>query len=360
MNVYESERVCMSSSSSKRVVEIFTDGGAVGNPGPGGYGAVIRVDGIAREMSAGYRLTTNNRMELMGVITAIEATADVGMDNLTTVTTDSRYVIDGIEKGWAVKWRANGWMRTKREKALNSDLWGKLLDVLDGRDVKFKWVKGHSGHVENERADELVRGASGLPEDMLLEDSGYTGKEVSSMDMLSGEVSRDDVAKDLDVGDEGRKLTHLDSSGEARMVDVNDKAITERRATASCEVLMEGATLDLILSGGIGKGDAISTAKLAGVMAAKRTAELIPMCHNVPISQVEVRIDRLPSGKGLGIAASVRASWRTGVEMEAMTAVSVAALTVYDMCKSAERGIRISNVRLRRKSGGKSGDYVAD
>lgn len=351
----------MSSSSRKRVVEIFTDGGAVGNPGPGGYGAVIRVDGVAREMSAGYRLTTNNRMELIGVITAIEATADVGMNNLTTVTTDSRYVINGIEKGWAEKWRANGWMRNKREKALNSDLWGKLLDVLDGRDVRFKWVKGHSGHVENERADELVRGASGLPEDRLLEDTGYIGKEVSSADMLSSAITTSsDGDKEIDVGDDDRELTHLDSSGEARMVDVNDKEITERRATASCEVLMEAATLDLILSGGVGKGDVIGTAKLAGVMAAKRTAELIPMCHNVPISQVDVRIDRLLSGKGLGIAASVRASWRTGVEMEAMTAVSVAALTVYDMCKSAERGIRISNVRLRRKSGGKSGDYVAD
>lgn len=349
-----------SNSSRKSIIEIFTDGGAVDNPGPGGYGAVIRIDGVAREMSAGYRLTTNNRMELIGVITAIEATADVGMDNFTTVTTDSRYVIDGIEKGWAEKWRANGWMRNKREKALNSDLWGKLLDVLDGRNVKFKWVKGHSGHVENERADELVRGASSLPEDRLLEDSGYTGKDVSSPDILSSVMTSSDGTKEIDVGDKGRELTHLDSSGEAHMVDVNDKKITERKATASCEVLMEGATLDLILSDSIGKGDVISTAKLAGVMAAKRTAELIPMCHNVPISQVEVRIDRLPSGKGLGIAASVRASWRTGVEMEAMTAVSIAALTIYDMCKSAERGIRISNVRLRRKSGGKSGDYVAD
>ena len=144
------------------------------------------------------------------------------------------------------------------------------------------------------------------------------------------------------------------------MVDVGDKAITERIATAGCEVLMSAKTLSLIRSGGIGKGDVIATAKLAGVMGAKRTAELIPMCHNIPISQIEVEIDPLADGSGLNITATARATWRTGVEMEAMTAASIAALTIYDMCKSAERGIQVSNLRLLRKSGGKSGNYVAD
>ncbi len=156
------------------------------------------------------------------------------------------------------------------------------------------------------------------------------------------------------------ELTHIDSSGEARMVDVGDKEITDRLATATCDVLMSAKTLSLIRSGGIGKGDVIATAKLAGVMGGKRTAELIPMCHNIPISQIEIDIDELIDGSGLRIEATAKATWRTGVEMEAMTAASVAALTVYDMCKSAERGIRVTNLRLIRKSGGKSGDYAAD
>ncbi len=155
-------------------------------------------------------------------------------------------------------------------------------------------------------------------------------------------------------------LTHIDSSGEARMVDVGGKEITDRVATAACDVLMSETTLSLVRSGGIGKGDVIATAKLAGVMGGKRTAELIPMCHNIPISQIEVEIEGLDDGSGLRVEATARATWRTGVEMEAMTAASIAALTVYDMCKSAERGIRVTNLRLIRKSGGKSGDYVAD
>ena len=144
------------------------------------------------------------------------------------------------------------------------------------------------------------------------------------------------------------------------MVDVGGKEITERVATATCDVLMSDKTLSLVRSGGIGKGDVIATAKLGGVMGGKRTAELIPMCHNIPISQIEVEIEELDDGSGLRIEATAKATWRTGVEMEAMTAASIAALTVYDMCKSAERGITVTNLRLIRKSGGKSGDYVAD
>ena len=156
------------------------------------------------------------------------------------------------------------------------------------------------------------------------------------------------------------ELTHIDSSGEARMIDVGAKEITERVATAGCEVIMTPKTLSLIRSGSIGKGDVIATAKLAGVMGGKRTAELIPMCHNIPISQIEIDIEELDDGAGLLVEATARATWRTGVEMEAMTAASIAALTIYDMCKSAERGVRVAELRLLRKSGGKSGDYVAE
>ena len=130
---------------------IYSDGGAIGNPGPGGFGVVVEADGKSWRMSKGYRRTTNNRMELMGVIAGLESTAEIAEGRRSLVTTDSRYVVDGISKGWAKRWRANGWRRNKKgDMALNSDLWGRLLEALEGRDVGFQWVRGHSGHLQNE------------------------------------------------------------------------------------------------------------------------------------------------------------------------------------------------------------------
>ncbi len=342
---------------------IYSDGGAIGNPGPGGFGVVVEGDGKTFKLSRGYRRTTNNRMELMGVIAGLESTAEIATGRRTEVVTDSRYVVDGMSKGWAKRWRANGWRRNRQgDMALNPDLWGRLLDAVDGRDVAFQWVKGHSGHPQNEVCDAMVGEAARLPDSEKLVDDGYERKgsgmmtQAASFATLVEEVVS--VVGEEDVSEP--ELTHIDSSGEARMVDVGDKEITDRVATATCDVLMSDKTLSLIRSGTIGKGDVIATAKLAGVMGGKRTADLIPMCHNIPISQIEVDIEELTDGTGLRIEATAKATWRTGVEMEAMTAASVAALTVYDMCKSAERGIRVTNLRLIRKSGGKSGEYAAD
>ena len=152
-------------------------------------------------------------------------------------------------------------------------------------------------------------------------------------------------------------LSHTDDQGRARMVDVGDKPVSERRASAEAVVIMSAATLDLIFEGGLPKGDAISTARLAGIMAAKKTAELIPLCHPLSISDVTVDLDR--SGSGVRIRTTVRTRDRTGVEMEALTAASIAALTLYDMVKGVERGARIEGVRLLRKSGGRSGSWSA-
>ncbi len=137
----------------KKHVEIFTDGACSGNPGPGGWGAVLRYQGREKELSGGEASTTNNRMELSAVIAALEALKEPCQ---VTLTSDSKYVIDAIEKGWARKWRANGWMRNKKDPALNPDLWGRLLDLLDQHEVTFVWVKGHAGHPENERCDALA------------------------------------------------------------------------------------------------------------------------------------------------------------------------------------------------------------
>ena len=155
-------------------------------------------------------------------------------------------------------------------------------------------------------------------------------------------------------------LSHLKASGEARMVDVSAKAVTERVAIAEGRVLMKLKTLDIVRSGNAKKGDVLGAARIAGIMAAKRTHELIPLCHPLPITQVEV--DAVPDAKlpGVRVSARVKVSGQTGVEMEALTAVSVACLTIYDMVKAVERGMRIEGIRLIEKSGGKSGHFRAE
>ena len=153
-------------------------------------------------------------------------------------------------------------------------------------------------------------------------------------------------------------LSHIDSSGAARMVDVGHKPDTERVAVAAGEVLMRPETLALIRAGQIKKGDVLTVAQLAGVMAAKRTSELIPLCHPLPLTQIDVRCELRDELPGVAITATARTTGKTGVEMEALTAVSVAALTIYDMAKAVEKTMRISNVRLLEKHGGQSGDVV--
>lgn len=154
-------------------------------------------------------------------------------------------------------------------------------------------------------------------------------------------------------------LSHLDEAGRARMVDVSDKDVTRREATAQGRIYMQPATLARIVEGTLPKGDVLATARLAGIMAAKRTHDLIPLCHPLPISGVEVQLEPDHDASTVEIEATVRVTARTGVEMEALTAVSVAALTIYDMCKAVERGMRIGDIELVAKSGGRSGDYRA-
>lgn len=136
-----------------RFVEIFSDGACSGNPGPGGWGAILRCDGREKEISGGEAHTTNNRMELTGVIQALSA---LKYPCKVRVTTDSKYVVDGITKGWAQAWRKRGWKKSDGKPALNPELWEQLLDLLAVHDVEFAWIKGHAGHEENERCDRLA------------------------------------------------------------------------------------------------------------------------------------------------------------------------------------------------------------
>ena len=154
-------------------------------------------------------------------------------------------------------------------------------------------------------------------------------------------------------------FTHFDAEGKAVMVDVSDKEVTERVAEARGSVIMQPQTLAMIRDGGVKKGDVLSVARLAGIMGAKRTPELIPLCHPLALTSVIVDLTLDEARNAVDITATCKLKGRTGVEMEALTAVSVAALTVYDMCKAVDRGMRITEVRLTQKSGGKSGSYEA-
>lgn len=155
-----------------KTIDLFTDGACSGNPGRGGYGVVLKYKGHTKELSEGFLLTTNNRMEILAVIKGLEALNETCN---VSVYSDSKYVIDAITKGWVYKWEASGWMRNKKDPAVNVDLWEQLLVLLDEHNVEFHWVKGHAGHPENERCDRLaVAAAAG--ED-LSEDEGYRPEE---------------------------------------------------------------------------------------------------------------------------------------------------------------------------------------
>lgn len=154
-------------------VTIYTDGGSINNPGPGGYGAVLIYDGTEKELTGGFRLTTNNRMELMGVIVALKELAV--KDKPITIYSDSSYVVNGISKGWAKSWRKKGWIKSDKSPAVNPDLWAELLDLTENLDINFRWVKGHAGNEYNEKCDTLALAAArktGLPVDQ-----GYEGRE---------------------------------------------------------------------------------------------------------------------------------------------------------------------------------------
>jgi len=155
------------------------------------------------------------------------------------------------------------------------------------------------------------------------------------------------------------ELTHFDAAGRAAMVDVSDKAETRREATAAARITMRPETLALIIAGTAKKGDVLGVARLAGIMAAKRTADLIPLCHPLPISAVTLDLVPDEAASAVEITATVRTTGRTGVEMEALTAASIAALTVYDMCKAVDRGMVIDGLRVLAKSGGASGEWTA-
>jgi len=288
------------------MIRIVTDGACSGNPGPGGWAAIIITDQGRKEIKGREETTTNNRMEVLAAINGLSETP-AGSD--VTLESDSQYLVYTMTRNW------------KRNS--NLDLWGKLDRLVAERNVEWVWVRGHDGHPENERANRLAC-------EMASPRSHNPGP------------------------------THFDAEGKVRMVDVTQKEATERTAVARGSVVMKPETLAAVKQGHLAKGDVLAVAQIAGIAAAKQTPHLIPLCHPLPISLIEVKLGLDENRSAVDIEATVRTSGQTGVEMEAMTAVAVAALTVYDMVKAMDRAVRIENIRLLAKSGGRSGDIVLE
>jgi cyclic pyranopterin phosphate synthase len=297
--------------------DIYTDGSCSGNPGPGGWGAIV-MDGVMKTpLSGGEPATTNNRME---VTAAIEGLAAVSLGSAVTVHSDSEYLVNTMTKGW--------------KRNVNIDLWTRLDGLAADRTVSWEWVRGHNGHPLNEEADRLA---------------------VAAMARYANGASPGKVPEPAEPGG----LTHVDEEGNARMVDVSGKPDSVRTAVATGTITMKPETLALILQGKVEKGDVFTVARIAGINAAKHTWELIPLAHQVPLSHVSVDFETDPPSGTVTVTASTRTTASTGVEMEALTAVSVAALTVYDMCKAVDRGMSVGDVRLLEKRGGTHGDFTA-
>jgi cyclic pyranopterin phosphate synthase len=288
------------------MIRIYTDGACIGNPGPGGWAAIV-VDAAGRKEYVGRESkTTNNRMELTA---AIEGLAKTPAGSEARVESDSQYLVHTMTRNW--------------KRKANHDLWARLDGLVSERNVSWVWVRGHVGHPENERADVLANSEAGR---------------------AAGNPAP----------------THFDADGGVHMVDITAKAATQRVAAAKASVTMKPSTLALIQRGDVKKGDVLATAKLAGIMAAKQTPLLVPLCHPIPITSADVELTPDATRSAIDIEATVKTTAQTGVEMEALTAAAVAALTVYDMCKAVDRGMRIEGVRLARKSGGRSGDIVLE
>ena len=294
------------------MIEIYTDGAYNPVLNQGGWGAVIVEDGKKQVFSGMAKKTTSNRMEITA---ALEGILQTPQDAEVVIYTDSQYLFGCMAKGW--------------QRRANRDLWEKLDVAVSQRRIRWQWVERTTTPFHKE-AHALATSLASQSEKQPLETTVAT------------------------------ELTHIDASGHPRMVDVTQKPETQREAVAKGVVRMKASTLGLLKKGEIVKGDVLAVAQLAGIMAAKQTPNLIPLCHPVLIGDVKVELNLDEENNVVEITTMVKSSGKTGVEMEALTATTVAALTIYDMCKAVERGIKIENIRLIRKSGGKSGTITLE
>ena len=298
------------------MIEIYTDGAY--NPGldQGGWAAIIREDSQKLVFSGSARKTTSNRMEITAALEGILRTPQSAE---VVLYTDSQYLFGCMTKGW--------------QRRANRDLWEQLDGAVSQRKVRCQWIERNTESPFHKEAHLLATNLA------------------SQGERLPPVPTEEKRPKTAITG----KLTHLDESGRPRMVDVTEKPDTQREAVAKGRVRMLASTFNLLREGAMVKGDVLAVAQLAGIMAAKQTPHIIPLCHPVPVGNIKVEFSLDEKNSVVEIATTVKSIGKTGVEMEALTATAVTALTIYDMCKAVDRGIQIENIRLIRKSGGKSG-----
>ena len=298
------------------MIEIYTDGAYNPVLHQGGWGAVIVEDGQKRVFSGMAKKTTSNRMEITA---ALEGILHTPQGAEAVVYTDSQYLFGCMSQGW--------------QRRANRDLWEQLDEAVSQRKVRWQWIDRNTTNPFHQEAHTLAT-------------------NLASQGEMVRPVPSEKGQPEAPVLEE---LTHLDASGRPCMVDVTQKPDTQREAQARCLVRMKASTFDLLKKGSMPKGDVLAVAQLAGIMAGKQTPYIIPLCHPVLIGDIKVEFNLDETNCAVEITTTVKSTGKTGVEMEALTAAAVTALTIYDMCKAVDRGIKIENIRLIRKSGGKSG-----
>jgi len=300
------------------MIEIYTDGAYNPVLGQGGWGAVTVEDNQKRVFSGIVKKTTSNRMEITAALEGILRTP-LGAE--VVIYTDSQYLFGCVTKGW--------------QRRANRDLWEQLDKVVSERRVRWQWIDQSARNPFHKEAHALATS---------LASQGERLRPVPS-----------EKPKPQPKAPIGEGLTHVDALGRPRMVDITEKPDTQREAIAKCLVRMKAITFDLLKKGNMPKGDVLAVAQLAGIMAAKQTPYIIPLCHPVLIGDIKIEFSLDEAANAVEITTTVKSIGKTGVEMEALTATAVIALTIYDMCKAVDRGIQIDSLRLIRKSGGKSG-----
>ena len=297
------------------MIDIYTDGAC--KSGVGGWAALIFETSGHRDMSGKLEDTTSNRMELSAAIHSLES---LPTGSEVTIFSDSEYLVKTMTQGW--------------KRNTNLDLWENLDSLNIAHKVNWQWVKGHANIPGNEYVNQLAGFEAGV---------------------TKAKPNIDRFFKTLD-NTGTPTLTHVDQQGSVEMVDVGWKPVSDREAIAQGCILMKPETINLISENLIKKGDVLTIAQIAGIMGGKRTAELIPLCHPLPLNKLDVELELDLANNRVKISALARTSGKTGVEMEALTAVSIAALTIYDMCKGVDRWMTIEDIGLVSKSGGLSGD----
>ncbi len=305
------------------MIEIYTDGAYNPVLGQGGWAAVVVDGGQKQVFSSMAKRTTSNRMEITAALEGILRTPQ-GAE--VVIYTDSQYLLGCMAKGW--------------QRRANRDLWQELDVAISQRKVRWQWI------------DQSVRNPFQKEAHVVATNLASQAEVVRpTLVVKQKEQLRVPVVEEL---------THLDEQGRPRMVDVSGKPDTEREAVAKGVVRMQASTLDRIKKGRMAKGDVLGVAQLAGIMAAKETPHLIPLCHPLLIADVKVEFSLDVKNSAVEITTTAKSVGKTGVEMEALTATAIAALTIYDMCKAVDRSIRLENIRLVKKSGGKSGQITLE